>query len=97
MGRGPGRIEGELLRLVGAGLPDFGAAVADVHAKQRTQAVEIALAVGIPDITALATLNHRDDVVGVIGPQPRKGHPEMPPGIGLLLAVGMGVLRGEHV
>ena len=42
---GPGREEAELLGLVGAGLGDVVAAVADVHAEQRAEAVQVALAV----------------------------------------------------
>ena len=57
---GPVREEAELARLVGAGLRDVGAAVADVHAEQRAQAVEVAVAVLVPDVAALAADDDRD-------------------------------------
>ena len=51
---GPVREEAQLAGLVGARLGDVGAAVADVHAEQRREPVEVALAVLVVDVAALA-------------------------------------------
>jgi hypothetical protein len=48
--------------------------VADVDAEQRREAVEVAVALLVPDMAALTADDDRDVVVG-IGPQPREVHP----------------------
>ena len=74
---GPVRVEAELLGLVGAGLGDVGAAVADVDAEQGRQAVEVALAVLVVDVAALTARDDRDVRV-LIGRHPGEVHPQMP-------------------
>ena len=76
---GPVRVEAELLGLVGAGLGDVAAAVADVHAEQGGEAVEIAVAVLVPDVAPVAAGDDRDLVVVVAG-HLREVHPQMPLG-----------------
>ena len=50
----PVRVEAELPGLVGAGLGDVAAAVADVHAEQGGEPVEVALAVLVLDVAPVA-------------------------------------------
>ena len=76
---GPVGEEAELLGLVGAGLGDVGAAVADVDAEQRREAVEVAVAVLVVDVAALAADDDRHLVVGVRR-QPREVHPQVAAG-----------------
>ena len=59
----PVRVEAELLGLVGAGLGDVAAAVADVHAEQGGEPVEVALAVLVVDVAPVAADDDRDLVV----------------------------------
>ena len=66
---GPVGEELQVLGLVGARLGDVGPAVADVHAEESGQAVEVAVALLVPDVAALPADDDRDVVVGV-GPQP---------------------------
>src|ERR671914_667698 len=61
----PVREEAELARLVGAGLGDLGAAVADVHAVQGAEPVEVAAAVLVVDVAAVAAHDDRDLVLRV--------------------------------
>jgi hypothetical protein len=57
---GPVRDELELAGLVGAGLRDLLAAVPDVRAEQRAQPVEVAVAVLVEEVAALAA--HDDGI-----------------------------------
>ena len=57
---GPQREVGELGGLLGAGLGQLGAAVADLAGEQAGQAVEVALAVLVVDVDALAADDDRD-------------------------------------
>ena len=74
---GPVREEAELLRLVGARLGDVGAAVADVHAEQRGEPVEVALAVLVVDVAPLAADDDRDLAL-VVDPVGGEVHPQVP-------------------
>ena len=73
----PRREEAELLGLVGAGLCDIGAAVADVHAEQCAQAVEVAVAVVVPDVAAVALDDDRDLGPVVVRAHATEVHPEV--------------------
>src|SRR5438270_13751507 len=64
---GPVREEPELLRLVGASLSDVRPPVADVHAEQSGEAVEITIAVVVVDVAALAARDDRDLAVAEAG------------------------------
>ena len=77
VGVGPGREEAELLGLVGAGLRDVGAAVPDVHAEERAERVEVAVAVLVPDVAAVALDDHRDLGAAVVGAHPAEVQPEV--------------------
>ncbi len=93
---GPVGVEAQLASLVGAGLGDIGAPVADVHAEQRGQAVEVAVAVLVVDVAALAAHDDGDVVVGV-GAHPREVHPQVALRQLLKAALGGGgVLGGGH-
>ena len=81
----PVRVEAELLRLRRRRLAELGAAVADVDAVQRREAVEVALAVLVVDVAALAADDHRHRVVLRVGAHAREVHPQMP--LGLLLEI----------
>ena len=67
----------ELLRLVGARLRDVGAAVADVRAEQRAEAVEVAVAVLVPDVAALAADDDRHLGAVLVGAHAAEVHPQM--------------------
>ena len=84
VGVAPVRVEAELLRLTGGGLPELGAAVADVHAVQRRQPVEVALAVLVVHVAPLAPDDHRHVTVGVDA-HPREVHPQV--ALGQLLKI----------
>src|SRR5207248_4318573 len=73
---GPVGEEAEVLGLIGTGLSDVGAAVSDVHAEQRGEPVEIALAVLVIDVAALAAHDDGNFRV-VVGGHPGEVHPEM--------------------
>src|SRR4051794_19521684 len=92
---GPRREEAELLGLVGAGLGHVGAPVADVHAEQRAQAVEIAVAVLVPDVAPVALDDDRDVRLGV-GAHAAEVQPEVALGEVLERALGCGGLRRGH-
>src|SRR5262249_20213448 len=69
-------VEVERLRLVGARLRDVGAPVTEVGAEQRGEAVEVAIAVLVPDVAALAAHDDRD--LGIrVGAHAREMHPEV--------------------
>ena len=84
VGVAPVRIEAELLRLPSRGLPELGAAVADVHAVQRREPVEVALAVLVVHVAAVALHDHRHVAV-LVHPHPREVHPQV--ALGQLLQV----------
>ena len=75
----PVRVEAELLGLRGGRLAELGAAVADVHAVERREAVEVALAVLVVDVAALAPDDHGHRVVLVVGAHAREVHPQVAP------------------
>ena len=66
MGVAPERVEVELLDLARGGLAELGAAVAGVDAEQAGEAVEVALAVLVVDVAALAADDDRDLVVRAV-------------------------------
>ena len=74
---GPVREEAELAGLVGAGLGHVLAAVADVDAEQRAQAVEVAVAVLVPDVAAVAADDDRDLGAVGVGAHAAEVHPEV--------------------
>ena len=88
MGIAPVREEAELLGLRGGGLAELRAAVARVHAEQRRQPVEVALAVLVEDVATLAAHDDRDLVLLVVRTHAREMHPEV--ATGLLLQVARG-------
>jgi hypothetical protein len=65
VGVGPQRHEGQLLGLLRRRVGQLGAPVAELGDEQARQAVEVAPAVGVPDVGALALDDHRDVVVAV--------------------------------
>ena len=77
MGVAPERVEVELLDLSSGRFADLGATVAGVDAEEAGEAVEVALAVIVVDVTALGALDDRDLVVGAVGTHPREVHPEV--------------------
>ena len=56
----PVREEGELIHLLGGGSGEVAAAVADVGAEEAGEPVEVLVAVGVPDVAALATVDDRE-------------------------------------
>src|SRR3954451_20692542 len=98
VGVGTGREEAEVLGLVGARLADPGAAVADVHAEQRAEAVEVLVAVLVPDVAAVALDDDRDLRALAVRAHPAEVHPEMALGEVLKGALGRyGLGRGHAV
>ncbi len=91
MGVAPQRVEVELLDLARRRLAELGAAVAGVDAEEAGEAVEVALAVLVVDVAALAADDDRDLVVGAVGPHPGEVHPEM--AFGQLLEAGVHSVR----
>jgi hypothetical protein len=77
--------ERELARLLGGCLGKVRPAVATVHAEQRRQRVEIALAVLVIDVAALAAHDDRDLAFGVAA-HAREVHPQMASGQPLQIA-----------
>ena len=80
MGVGPVGEEAELLRLVGACLGDVGAAVTDVDAVERAEAVDVAVAVVVPDVATVAADDDRDLFAALIRAHPAEVQPEVPVG-----------------
>src|SRR4051794_14943004 len=76
----PVREELELLGLAGGGVADVLAAVPGVHAEQRRQPVEVAPAVLVPDVAALAPDQDRHLVLLVVRAHAREVHPEVAAG-----------------
>ena len=72
----PVRVEAELAGLARRRLAQLGPAVAGVHAEESREAVEVALAVLVEHVTALAAHDDRHLVVGV-GAHPGEMHPEV--------------------
>ena len=87
VGVAPQRVEVELLDLARRRLPQLGAAVAGVDAEEAGEAVEVAVAVLVVDVAALAADDDRDLVVGPVGAHAREVHPEM--ALGQLLKAGV--------
>ncbi len=73
---GPVGVEAELLGLVGSGLDEVRATVTDVDAEQGREPVEVAVALVVVDVAALAPGDDRDVTVRV-GAHPREVHPEV--------------------
>src|SRR6202012_747331 len=89
----PVGVEAELLGLVGGGLAELGAAVADVDAVERREPVEVALAVLVVDVAALAARDHGPLPAFGVGAHAREVHPEVALGQ-LLKTVGRAGERG---
>ena len=82
---GPQREERQRLGLLRSGFGEFGAAVADLHDEQARQAVDVLVAVAVPDVDAVAAGDdRRRDVVAVAG--------EVPPQV----ALGLGAQVGRY-
>ncbi len=77
VGVAPERVEVELLDLARGRFAELGAAVAGVDAEERREAVEVAVAVLVEDVTALAADDDRDLVLAVVGAHPGEVHPQM--------------------
>ena len=77
VGVGPQREVGQLRRLLRRRLGQLGPAVTDLAGEEARKAVEVALAVLVPDIGTLAAHHHRHLVVGAVGPEPGEVHPQM--------------------
>ena len=75
--------EVELADLGGHRVADLLAAVAGVDAEEGREAVEVAVALGVVDVGALAALDDRDRVLGVVAAHPREVHPQVRAGSGL--------------
>jgi len=93
MGVGPQREVGELGCLLGAGLGQLGPAVADLAREQSREAVEVPLAVLVPDVGTLASHHDGDLVVRVVGTLAREVHPQVPLGT---LAQGVVAVDGRE-
>src|SRR6202035_855484 len=76
MGVAPVGVEAQLPRLCCGGLAQLRTPMADVHAVQGREPVEVALAVLVVDVAPLAPHDHRY-LGGRIGPHPREVHPQM--------------------
>ena len=63
VGVGPDGEVGELLGLFGHDLGELVAAVAGLHREETGEAIEVALAVGVPDVAAIATVDDGDVAV----------------------------------
>ena len=86
VGVGPQREVGQLAAWRAGGLGQLGPPVAGLHGEQAGQAVEVALAVAVPHVAALAPLDD-GDAVGARG-QPGEVAPQVVAG-GLLQGVGV--------
>ncbi len=73
---GPQREERELLGLLGGGLGELDAAVADLDHEQTRQTVEVTLAVDVVDVRALTSDDHRH-VRPVVSAVTGEVHPEI--------------------
>ncbi len=86
--------EAELFCLIGTGLRHIGAAVADVRAEERAEAVEVALAVLVEDVAAVAADDDRDLRPVLIGAHAAEVHPQV--ALGELLKLGVARLGGRR-
>src|SRR5205814_7519388 len=75
----PDGEEVELLHLARGGLAELGAAVPRIHAEQRREPVEVAVALLVPHVRALAANDDRH-LAPVKAPVPGEVHPQMPLG-----------------
>jgi hypothetical protein len=89
VGIGPQRVERELGRLLRGHVGQPLAAVADLGDEEAGEAVEVALALGVVDVGALAT-GDDGDVGLVVGGHPREVHPQVVPGGALQVLVALG-------
>src|SRR3954451_22281160 len=99
MGVAPDRVEVELGDLAGGGVTKLGPPVAHVDAEERGEAVEVAVAVLVPDVRPLAADDDRNLVLGVVAAHPGEVHPEVLSGQLLQVAAsgrGRGGARGCH-
>src|SRR5512132_485760 len=95
MGIAPHRDEVELANLGGHRVAELGPAVAGVDAEERREAVEVAVAVVVPDVAALAAHDDRDFVLRAERTHPGEVHPEI--ALGQLLegaCLSLGRVRG---
>src|SRR5262249_18156907 len=95
MGVAPDRDEVELPHLLCHRVAQLGASVAGVDAEESREAVEIAVAVVIPDVATLAADDDRHLMLGAEGAHPREVHPEV--ALSLFLKAGrlsLGLRRG---
>src|SRR6266545_2456497 len=83
----PQREVGQLAGLLGGGLGQLGAAVADLHHEQPGQPVQVAPAVLVVDVGSVAADDHRDLVIRSVAGHPGEMKPQVPPG-GSLRGVG---------
>src|SRR5204862_286105 len=68
----------------------------DVHAEERREAVEVALAVLVVDVDALAARDDRHLVLFVVGAHAREVQPQVAAGELLIRAAGRSLLGGGH-
>jgi hypothetical protein len=87
---GPEREEGELRGLLGGGLGELGATVPCLYDEQAGEPVDVLVAVGVPDVDAVAS-HDRGDLVLVIGGVPGEVHPEVVLGSLLATLFGLGI------
>jgi hypothetical protein len=90
MGVGPVREELEVTRLVGARLGHLMPPMPDVDAEKRRKAVEVLVAVLVPDVAAIPADDDRHLVLVVVGAHAAEVHPQM---AASLLLEGAGGLR----
>ena len=88
--------EVELADLALHRLADLGAAVAGVAAEEAREAVEVAVAVLVVDVGALAAGDDRDRVLGVVAAHAREVHPQVLAGELLEVGAGLGGARGSR-
>ena len=77
MGERPEWEVGEAPRLLGGRLGELGAAVPDLHREQAGQTIEVATAVHVEHVAALAVVDDRHVPVGSVRGQPGEVHPQM--------------------
>src|SRR3954451_19714559 len=73
----PERVEVEFFHLPGRRLAELGAAVAGVDAEEAGEAVQVAVAVIVVDVAAVAANDDRDLPLVVVGAHPREVQPEV--------------------
>ncbi len=76
-------------------LADLGAAMAGVAAEEPGQAVEVAVAVLVIDVDALAARDDRDRMLGVVAAHPGEVQPQVPASHLLEVLAGCGSARGR--